>query len=236
MVGVMAMACSALAAVSSDGGSTREVHLHESFAVVGDVIECRFESQVNDALLDIRLFDVEAHTGHKSLSAAELVGMLRRRVPGLDRFDASDFAEEILFVSSMREPEAEIEGRNDCSELNAASPLGAPIFNNDVSAVPCQSDKLRAALAYDRGSGLVRAAADLSAGEYLGQLRLPDPHFADSGDTLDLQISIGPVVIKREVRALQPVSGREGRSFVADAEGDVLLVPTQQLNVPQEDY
>lgn len=233
MLGVTAMACSALVAVSSDGGDTREVRLQEAFVVVGDVVECPYGLDANSSLMNTPLVNVNVGPEGRSMSNDQLADLLRRRIPGLGGLAAADFAEEVVFFSGAEVPRDDELDRKACSELNIAKDSGASIYRDDVSEVTCDSAKSRAPLTYDSASGLVRAAANLGVGDYLGQVMLAERYFAEDGDQLQLQISVGPVTIKRQVNALQPIGGHEDRSFVADGDGEVLLVPTRQLSNPQ---
>lgn len=107
-----------------------------------------------------------------------------------------------------------------CFEAARMLSAGAPIKAEDVVAVACDSRRAAVALRYDRSARAALPDAAVPAGGYLGRLSVLPSGGVAKGERLTLRSSAGPVVIEREVTALQ--SGRSGeRIFVQDANGAV---------------
>jgi flagella basal body P-ring formation protein FlgA len=106
-------------------------------------------------------------------------------------------------------------------DIAAGTVLGAA----DVIAVECQAGK-GAAIRYDRASGAVIASVALPVGAYLGRIvPLPEGQVA-KGTVLMLRSAAGPVVVERQVTAMQ--SGRSGgQVFVRDGSGQIFAAPLQ---------
>ena len=107
-----------------------------------------------------------------------------------------------------------------CFEAARMLSAGVPIEAEDVVAVACDSRRDAVALRYDRSARAALPVAAVPAGGYLGRLSVLPTGGVAKGERLTLRSSAGPVVIEREVTALQ--SGRSGeRIFVQDASGAV---------------
>jgi hypothetical protein len=224
------MACLAVAAISADSASTGKLYLAGSEVVVGDVLECTSGEEAYDLSFEsARLFGLPAGVGSVVMDSEELITLIRRRVPGLSHLHISDFSETVTFFNEAERSEASKRAPRKCFELAVPIEADAPLFSNDVTEVICDANRSLSEVGYEASSGLVRALTGLNVGEYLGAVMLPDPYQADRGDLMQLTVSIGPVKIQREVRAMQPISS-EQRAFVEDSEGDVLLVSARLLN------
>lgn len=108
----------------------------------------------------------------------------------------------------------------------AAEPIaaGARVTRPALQAAQCSSSDEAGALHFDRGTGVVRAAADIPASTPLGRFLPADADPIPAGAIVTLTSGAGPVRISRPVTALQ--SGREGRRmFVRDSDGAVLAIP-----------
>jgi len=107
-----------------------------------------------------------------------------------------------------------------CFEAARALPAGAVVTVENAVPVPCDGNRTAAILRYDRSARAALLVAGLPAGGYLGRLaNLPSGTVA-KGDRLTLRSAAGPIVVEREVTALQ--AGRSGeRIFVRDAGGAV---------------
>lgn len=116
-----------------------------------------------------------------------------------------------------------------CREALAARAQGAPLVSHDVRAVPCDPDRTKLAVVYDRHDQQVRAGVDIEPGDYLGPLALRDVGTFVAGDTLLLTVDIGPVRIERIVWAAQPSRGHE-EIFVRDEAGSAFAVPVAALS------
>lgn len=92
----------------------------------------------------------------------------------------------------------------------------------DLAPASCAESPL-SAFAYDDTTGALRSARDLRSGEAVAR----PPAFALAaiapGQTVTIRASIGPVVVERDVVALQ--SARAGQNlFVRSADGQVFTV------------
>ncbi|MBX9813655.1 MAG: hypothetical protein K2X76_03035, partial [Sphingomonas sp.] len=67
-------------------------------------------------------------------------------------------------------------------------------------------------------------AAPVASGDYLGALAPLPARAIKRGAPLTLRAMAGPIVIEREVRAVQPARAG-GRVFVRDADGHVFAAP-----------
>lgn len=112
---------------------------------------------------------------------------------------------------------------DDCFASSRDLSAGSVLSADDVAVTPCQSVSQRAPLRYDRLAGAPVTAATIPAGTYLGRLAPLAQIRIEKGQRLTLRSASGPVVIEREVVAVQPgVPG--GRVFVSDASGRVFSV------------
>jgi hypothetical protein len=101
---------------------------------------------------------------------------------------------------------------------------GAVVTIEDVVAVPCEKATPRPATRYDRAQGTTVFGTAMAAGTYLGRLAPPERAMVRKGAVLTLRSAAGPVVVERQVTALQP--GRSGgRLFVRDSSGEVFAAP-----------
>ncbi|MCX8475453.1 MAG: flagella basal body P-ring formation protein FlgA [Sphingomonas sp.] len=108
----------------------------------------------------------------------------------------------------------------DCFEAVRTLSAGAPIRAEDVMAVACDGKRDAVAVRYDRSARAALPVAAVPTGGYLGRISVLPSGAVVKGERLTLRSSAGPVVIEREVTALQ--SGRSGeRIFVQDANGAV---------------
>jgi flagella basal body P-ring formation protein FlgA len=111
-----------------------------------------------------------------------------------------------------------------CFEVVRALLSGTPLAAEDVRQVPCDAARTAAAVRYDASAGTAVALSPLSAGDYLGRLAEVPAKGVAKGARLTLRSSAGPVIIEREVTAIQ--AGRAGqRIFVQDAGGKIFAAP-----------
>lgn len=108
-----------------------------------------------------------------------------------------------------------------CHALRRGLAAGDFVTGELAEPVPCQSEQPRVPLAFDRGARAPVAGEDLPAGTYLGRLALKSGTIAPAGSTLQLVIRIGPIIVEREVSAIQPIRAGQ-RGFVKSGDGQVL--------------
>jgi hypothetical protein len=161
-----------------------------------------------------------------TLSRKALAALVRRGVPGLD---VAAGGEGAIRIRAIGLPAAPPKAAGECKELAAPVARGALLAAADARSVPCDGNAPQHAVQYDRRHGVVRAAADLPAGAYLGRVALPAEAGIERGAALTLVSTVGPVRIEREVVAVQPARPG-GKIFVRDEEGGTFAAPlaTQQ--------
>lgn len=115
-----------------------------------------------------------------------------------------------------------------CFAASRELPAGSVLSAGDVVVSPCRPVSKRVPLRYDRLAGAPVAAAVIPAGTYLGRLAPLAQVRIEKGQRLTLRSASGPVVIEREVVAMQ--SGAPGgRVFVSDASGRVFSVRVGEI-------
>ena len=118
--------------------------------------------------------------------------------------------------------------RGACYMATADIPAGRHIVDGDVARTPCTADAPAIGLGYDRGLGAPIASSAIDAGGYLGAIMPLATEPAVAGQELTLRIMDGPIIIERDVVAIQ--SGRPGsKVFVRADDGQVL---SQRLAMP----
>jgi hypothetical protein len=80
---------------------------------------------------------------------------------------------------------------------------------------------------YQRLHGVLRAAADIPQGSYLGRLALPEA-YPDAGEERQFTVAIGPVRVQRRVELMQPAPAGAA-AFVRDETGEVFAAPLDLL-------
>lgn len=120
-------------------------------------------------------------------------------------------------------------GSGACYASSSDIPRGEAITVSNVAAVACDADRSRGVLGFDADSRAPIALDALPAGTYLGRvLPLGRAHVV-KGQTLTLQSRSGPVLIEREVVAMQSAVAGE-RVFVRDSGGTVFAVRIGMLD------
>lgn len=101
-----------------------------------------------------------------------------------------------------------------------------------VEAAECGSGPVAPGLAYDRARQAPVARDGIPAGAYLGAVRPVADDGVAAGSRMAFVTGEGPVLIEREVVALQP--GRTGgRIFARTADGEVIAAPVLEHKDPR---
>lgn len=113
-----------------------------------------------------------------------------------------------------------------CMRLRRAISAGQPILAGEAEPAPC-TDAAQA-FRYDSRGGLALASRDLTQGEIVPAV--PAGAFAAvrAGDALHLRVAVGPVVIERDVTALQSAHANE-RVFVRASGGETFAVGAMEV-------
>ncbi|MDF3836835.1 hypothetical protein P3W85_28365 [Cupriavidus basilensis] len=160
---------------------------------------------------------------------AEIAEHVRLAVPAMrDRIVESGTPEVSVSRIGGREDRASMavhspaDVTRQCVELVHALSAGEAVGVADVAPVACQADPAPGALYYDALHRVARARRDMLAGE-----RVVSPWIATlaaykRGETKEVAVKAGPVVVSRHATALQDVP-RGVPLFMATAEGHALV-------------
>jgi hypothetical protein len=162
------------------------------------------------------------------LSRGQLASLARRQHPGLTISCGSPEECAVTVTVVTRGPGDGGEPR--CSVLVTSKASGELVAPEDAAPADCLAAAGTAALEYDAGARVLRAARPLEPGTHLGRVRpaAPPEHF--SGETVTIATVVGPVRVEQNGVLLQ--AARPGEVvFVRTASGAALPV---QLPVLQE--
>jgi hypothetical protein len=198
------------------------VDLKDRSLRVKDVVQLDcVPEDARDSLGAIVLGKLPSESAEIRLSHTDIAVLAERRIPGLDLTVEEGLSEEVTLRA----------GRDIASTATppcfaAAHPIAAnqAISAGDLLPASCQGKDGRPPVHYDKANGVVRTAANLAQGDYLGRLSVPAQTYPDTGDELLLSVGLGPVRIERQVWAVQPAPNR-GEMFVRDEAGVVFRVP-----------
>ncbi|WP_332819480.1 hypothetical protein [Sphingopyxis sp.] len=153
-----------------------------------------------------------------SLTEEQRRTLLRNRVPGRQfrlRHTGTIWVER----GAAKSPSHLLGGH--CYSARTDLPAGSYLDRNAVAETACKAGAAERQLGYDADARAIVARRTISAGSYLGRLRLDDRAPVASGQAMVLRTSIGPVTVERNVTSLQP--GRHGkRLFVRTDDGKLL--------------
>jgi flagella basal body P-ring formation protein FlgA len=110
-----------------------------------------------------------------------------------------------------------------CLSATRALAAGTVPAGGDFATADCGAGHPAPAVRYDAAVQSARLSRPLAAGEVIPGF--PSSMMADvvPGQTLYVQVRVGPVVVQREVTALQPASPGQ-KLFVRAADGTVMSV------------
>jgi hypothetical protein len=110
-----------------------------------------------------------------------------------------------------------------CMKLVSPVAAGAYPVLADLEPAECTAPAA-AAFVHDRTAASVRAIRDLAAGEIVAAVPLSSVAGIRPGQALVIEAHVGPVVIRRQVHALQAARPGE-KLFVKAAEGAPFAIP-----------
>lgn len=110
---------------------------------------------------------------------------------------------------------------DNCYTANNYIPAGTQIRMDWLDKVACKQDKNIVSIGFDRQARVAIATQDIFSGSYLGRLYLPNKQTIRQGDKLIFITENGPVIIQREVTALQGVQSGQ-KIFVKTKDGTIL--------------
>jgi len=121
-------------------------------------------------------------------------------------------------LAALPVPEA-----SSCMRATHALATGAVPTAEDFVATACGDTKPLRAVRYDTALRAARMARPLAPGEVIAAVPASMLAAIRPGETLYVQAHVGPVVVQREVQALQPAKAGQ-KLFVRAADGTVMSV------------
>lgn len=152
------------------------------------------------------------------LTEAERFQLLRKAYPG-QQFRLKHKG-DVLYQVKAHKIKNKTSPKN-CYVTNTYIANGKQIRIEWVDKVECRQDTDVAAIGFDRQARVAVAKQSIFAGEYLGQLYLTEKQTIKQGDKLIFVSEDGPVIIQREVTALQGVQNGQN-IFVKTKDGTIL--------------
>lgn len=110
-----------------------------------------------------------------------------------------------------------------CMRATRALAAGAVPTTRDFVPISCGDAKPIAAVRYDPGLRAVRLFHALQPGDVVAAIPASLMAGVAPGETLYVQVHVGPVVVQRKVEALQPAHPGQ-KIFVRAADGTVMSV------------
>ncbi|WP_443751365.1 hypothetical protein [Asticcacaulis solisilvae] len=110
-----------------------------------------------------------------------------------------------------------------CLRATRALAVGAVPGVSDFTAVACDGTKSAPAVRYDAAMRAARMTRALQPGDVIAAIPASMMAGISPGQKLFVQVHVGPVVVQREVEALQPASPGQ-KLFVRAADGTVMSV------------
>jgi hypothetical protein len=199
------------------------VHLAGVDVTLADVVDLDTLTQAERQVVGrIVLFRLNARK-HVQLKAGFIIARVRGLIPALrSRLPAgSDSLIRFDRVASLPTGRANRPCLVAREVIAAGSVVGARQFAR--SSCPAGVPNF---LRYDAGSGSVRTLHQLEMGDVIPSLSIVERQQVDPGQAVLLRTAVGPIVVERQMRALQPgVPGR--KLFAASADGEVVSVPLE---------
>ncbi len=153
-------------------------------------------------------------------TSAKLTRRARTLVPALGQWFAAG-GDDVIAVRLEGKLQPAAVPHAACLEPTRALAAGETVSTQDFRSASCGAEPALPSLRYDARSRAARAVRDLSPGDRIATA--PASAFAavKPGETLNVRTQAGPVVVEREVTALQ--TGWPGKPlFVRAADGAVL--------------
>ncbi|GAA4044690.1 hypothetical protein [Parerythrobacter jejuensis] len=141
-----------------------------------------------------------------------------------NRLPGARFTLRYSTVIALTGPAAASRKSRTCFIARDDVPAGHLIHAEDLSPTDCDGREISIGLGYDHARRGPMAKTYIAAGAFLGPVRGAMPGQITKGKILKFRTIDGPVIVEREVEALQP--GRPGhKMFVRTQDGDVIAAP-----------
>ncbi len=156
-----------------------------------------------------------------TVSQRRIAEYARRQIPGLGPWLDTEADRVVqIRVEARKEVTASLpQSAPTCARVTRAMASGDILSRPDLEPASCSGIE-RPAFRYDDRTGGLRASRAMAAGEIVSRPAAISLPMIATGQTVTVRASVGPVVVERDVTALQ--SARAGqRFFVRSADGQV---------------
>lgn len=156
-----------------------------------------------------------------TISQRRIAENARRQIPGLGPWLDTETDRVVqIRVEAREEATASLpQSAHTCARVTRALVIGDVLSASDLEPANCSGVE-HSAFAYDDKTGGLRASRAMAAGETVSRPPAFSLPTIATGQTVTVRASVGPVVVERDVTALQ--SARAGqRFFVRSTDGQV---------------
>lgn len=223
VLGLGLLACSLAVSISYQ----RVAEVRRSEVAFGDVADVsRLPAALRDRAAALPIVQVPA-SGHLVLTSGRLTERARALMPALAPFLPMGTQEKIVVRRAGNAPPPVLAGptpRDACMRVVQPVAEGSVLTRADLEPVGCEANAQPSAVRYDPEVRALRAERELEAGETLAAAPVFALAGVRAGQRLYVRAQVGPVVVEREVEAVQP--GRtSGKVFVRASDGVVFSAP-----------
>jgi len=218
-VGVVAFG---LVAAAAPVAFQRDVAVRSPAVALGDLADLsRLPAALRGRAAALPIARVPAQ-GRLVLTSQRLAERARALMPALGPWLApgTDDAVVVRLAAEAPAPAAKSAPPAGCQRVAHPVAAGAIPTVDDLAPATCEAGPAGEAFRYDPAAKAVRATRDLAPGETVAAV----PRFAIAGvrpgQRLFLKTRVGPVVVEREVEALQPARPG-GQLFVRSLDGAI---------------
>ena len=200
-----------------------DIRLGARKIVLSDVVDISsVPEKIRTDAADITIMAFSGNRDRVDIAADQLARLVRLRLPAVQ----PGFAEGRVYVFHLPrntlKASTGVQRNRTCLRLTKSVKMDAVIQKPDVKKGDCPLANGSSRRVYlDRSKNLVRAAENLSPGDFLDAVRLPGASFIDSGQRLTLSYREGPVTVERQVYSLQTAEAGN-RIFVRTDNDDVI--------------
>jgi len=154
-----------------------------------------------------------------------IIARARRLAPVLSPWLKQEKAGTIRLYSSARSGSFEA---TFCLRVRVSIPRFSPALSSNFEPSTCSGSLVSRAFVYDPASRSARTIRALVPGEVVARFAGYSEAAIGAGERVRYVVKVGPVVIERELRAVQ-AAGSTGSVFVQAADGGVFAAPVSSL-------
>lgn len=187
------------------------VKLDDNNIRVGDV------AKNSGALSNVVISSLPSNSKEITLSEADQLMLLRKTFPTYN-FSLRHKG-KVNFSSDFAVPNKNL--KRNCYNAKGVISKGSPLTKDLIIKTNCSDTVIPVNISYDREMRAAIATETIESGAYLGRLFLNDKEVVRKGTKLTFMTEHGPVIIKRDVIALQ--SAQHGQNiFVKTGDGKII--------------